>query len=125
MSNTSVSSVAPPERLPHPIAPRRAARRLTYVGKVAIATCLAVVLLWWAAARLEVVPAMFLPSPQAVAAKLVAVSTDGFEGATLQQHLLASVGRVLAALAAAIVTGVILGFSMNLSRTARGVIEPL
>jgi taurine transport system permease protein len=84
-----------------------------------------VIILWWGAARLEVVPAMFLPSPQAVVAKFFAISSEGFEGATLLQHLLASLGRVLAALVGAVAAGVILGFAVNLNRTARGVIEPL
>ncbi|HEY1942833.1 MAG TPA: ABC transporter permease subunit [Roseiarcus sp.] len=123
MSETSLS--APAERLSPPAAPRRPTRRLTYVGKVSIATCLAVLFLWWGAAKLELAPAMFLPSPQAVVAKFFAVSSDGFEGATLLQHCLASLGRVLAALAGAFVAGVVLGFAMNLSQTARGVIEPL
>ena len=73
-------------------------RRFTYVGKVSIATCVAAVLLWWLLARLEVVPAMFLPSPFAVASKFFSVWTDGFQDATLPQHLLASIGRVSAAL---------------------------
>jgi taurine transport system permease protein len=99
--------------------------RLTYAGKVSIATCVVAVLLWWLLARLEVVPAMFLPSPFAVASKLFSVWTDGFQDATLPQHLLASVGRVSAALVGAIVFGVILGCVMHLSETGRGVIEPL
>lgn len=125
MSETSISSSTAPERLSPPAGRPRAARRLTYGAKVSIITCLAVILLWWIAARLEVVPAMFLPSPQAVVAKFFAVSSDGFEGTTLLQHLLASLGRVLAALAGAVVVGVLLGFAVNLNETARGVIEPL
>ncbi len=104
---------------------RRLFGHFTYVGKVSVATCVAVVLLWWIAARLEVVPAMFLPSPVVVAAKFFAVWRDGFQDATLSQHLLASLSRVLAALVAAIVAGVALGFAMNLSETARGIIGPL
>ena len=100
-------------------------KRLTYAGKVSIATCVAAVLLWWLLAWLEVVPAMFLPSPLAVVSKFFSVWTEGFQDATLPQHFIASVGRVSAALAAAIVLGVILGFAMHLSETGRGVIEPL
>lgn len=105
--------------------PGRVLGRHTYVGKVSLATCAAVVLLWWLAARLEVVPPMFLPSPLAVAAKFFAVWSDGFQDATLWQHLSASLGRVTAALGAAVVLGVVLGFAIDLSETARGVIEPL
>ena len=68
---------------------------------------------------------MFLPSPFAVATKLGSVWTEGFQDATLLEHLLASLGRVAAAFVGAVVWGVILGFAMNLSQTARGVIEPL
>jgi taurine transport system permease protein len=107
------------------LSPRSLFDRVGYVGKVSIATLLALLLLWQLAATLEVVPAMFLPSPLAVAAKFVAVSRDGFQDATLLEHLLASVGRVTAALVAAIVIGVTLGFAMNLSPSARGIISPL
>ena len=96
-----------------------------YVGRVSIATSIALVLLWQLAATVEVVPAMFLPSPLAVAEKFVAVATDGFQDATLLQQLLASVGRVTAALIASIIFGVALGFAMNLSQTAQGVIAHL
>lgn len=96
-----------------------------YVARVSIVTSIALVLLWQIAASLEVVPAMFLPSPLAVAAKAVAVATDGFQDATLLQHLLASVGRVTAALIASIAVGVALGFAMNLSQTAQGAITPV
>jgi taurine transport system permease protein len=98
---------------------------VTTMAHPAVATCVAAVLLWWLLARLEVVPPTFLPSPAAVVSKLVSVSTDGFQDATLLQHLLASVGRVSAALAGAIIFGVVLGFAMHLSETARGVISPL
>jgi taurine transport system permease protein len=125
VSESSISASITPDRVSTSTGRHRAARRLTYVGKVSIATGLAVILLWWGAARLEVVPAMFLPSPQAVAAKFFAVSSDGFEGATLFQHLAASLGRVLAALVGAVVAGVILGFAVNLNATARGIVEPL
>ena len=70
---------------------RRVFGSIGYVSKVSIATSIALLLLWQLAASLEVVPAMFMPSPLAVAAKFVAVSRDGFQDATLVEHLLASV----------------------------------
>jgi taurine transport system permease protein len=99
--------------------------RLSYVTKIAIATFIALIALWWLAATRAIVPPLFLPPPDAVLAKGFSVWTEGFEGATLPQHLLASVGRVLAALAAAAVFGVIVGFAINLNETARGMLEPL
>ncbi len=73
------------------LSPRRFFGGFTYVTKVSIATCIAAVLLWWIAARVEVVPAMFLPSPFAVASKFFTVWNEGFQDATLLQHLAASV----------------------------------
>lgn len=105
--------------------PRPLWPRLSYVTKIAIATFIGLIALWWLAAWLAIVPAMFLPSPEAVALKALSVWTEGFEGATLPQHLFASVARVLAALLAAAVAGVIVGFAINLNRTARGMLEPL
>jgi taurine transport system permease protein len=104
---------------------RRLLPRPSYVTSVSIATFLVLFASWWLAARIEVVPAMFLPSPQAVAAKFFAVSRDGFEGATLLEHLLASLGRMLSALVAAVAAGVPIGFAIALSQAARGVLEPI
>ncbi|WP_119274685.1 ABC transporter permease subunit [Taklimakanibacter deserti] len=101
------------------------APRLTYIAKTAIVTFITLIALWWLAAYLEVVPAMFLPSPYAVARKAITVWTEGFEGATLPQHLLASVWRVAAALLFAAITGVAAGFAINLNETARGILEPV
>jgi len=53
------------------------------------------------------------------------VWSEGFQDATLPQHALASLGRVSAALVAAVLVGVPLEFAVNLSPTARGIVEPL
>ena len=112
---------APPDRA----AAFRRSPRLSYKAKVSIGTCIGLVVLWEVLARLAVVPPMFLPGPAAVLSKLVEVATDGFQGATLWDHLWSSVMRVSVALAAAVVTGVALGFAAVLSRTAGGIIEPI
>jgi ABC-type nitrate/sulfonate/bicarbonate transport system permease component len=126
---SSSSSLTASRRLGVPELPalsiRRLFGRIGYVSRVSIATSLGLLLLWQIAASLEVVPAMFLPSPLAVATKFIAVSRDGFQDATLLEHVLASVGRGTAALIAAILLGVTLGFAMNLSRTAQGAITPV
>lgn len=108
-------------------AARRAPRRfrLSYTGRVSVATFAVLIALWWLAARLELVAPMFLPSPQAVLFRLGSVWTGGFEGATLPAHLAASLTRVLIALFFATAAGVGIGFAMNLSATARGIFEPI
>jgi len=92
---------------------------------IPLATIAVLLFAWWAVTRFGLIPDLFLPSPQAVFAKLVAVATDGFVDATLWQHLAASLGRMLTAFAAAVVTGVPLGLLIGASPVARGIIDPL
>ncbi|ENV77282.1 taurine ABC transporter permease TauC [Acinetobacter ursingii] len=84
-----------------------------------------VLLLWFLMTALHLVPALFLPSPQAVWQKFLEVSQQGFMKATLWQHLAASISRVLFALLAAIAIGVPVGLWMGLNKYARAVLDPL
>ena len=84
-----------------------------------------VLLLWFLITALHLVPALFLPSPQAVWQKFLEVSQQGFMKATLWQHLAASISRVLFALLAAIAIGVPVGLWMGLNKYARAVLDPL
>lgn len=101
-------------------APRSRGLAFTTIGTVAV-----LLGLWWLVAAAEIVPPLFLPSPLAVLGKFVTVSRDGFEGATLAQHMLASLARIIAALFAAIATGTLTGLAIALSPRARGIIEPV
>ena len=92
---------------------------------ISLATILALVALWWVAARLQLVLPLFLPSPEAVLAKFFRVWNEGYVDATLLQHLLASLGRVFGALAGALVVGVPVGLAIGLSPVARGMLDPL
>ncbi|MCU4570048.1 taurine ABC transporter permease TauC [Acinetobacter ursingii] len=84
-----------------------------------------VLLVWFLINALHLVPALFLPSPQAVWQKFLEVSQQGFMKATLWQHLAASISRVLFALLAAIAIGVPVGLWMGLNKYARAVLDPL
>lgn len=98
------------------------------LSRTARAAVLSVALLlggWWAASHAALVPALFLPTPEAVAAQAVQVWTEGFVDATLAQHLWASLGRVLLALLAAVLTAVPAGIALGLSPVARGILEPV
>lgn len=92
---------------------------------ISIATVLFVIAAWTLAARLKLVSPVFLPSPAAVAHKFVDVTVNGFSDATLWQHTVASLSRVFAALALAIVTAVPLGVLIGLNPTARAIADPL
>lgn len=111
---------------PLPAQPRR---RRTFRGvdprAVSAVTLAALLAAWWLAAHLRLTSPVFLPGPEAVLAKLVSVWRDGFVDATLLQHLLASLGRVFAALAASLLIGLPVGFAIGLSPLGRGIFDPL
>ncbi|MHB0769244.1 ABC transporter permease [Bradyrhizobium sp. 5.13L] len=68
---------------------------------------------------------LFLPKPQAVWAAFVKTMTKGYQGATLLQHLGASLYRILVAFALACLVGIPLGVFMGVSRNARALLNPL
>ncbi|WP_027145721.1 ABC transporter permease subunit [Mesorhizobium sp. WSM3626] len=92
---------------------------------VSAVTILAVLALWTLSARLQLVSPVFLPSPLAVWNKFVMVTSDGFVDATLLQHVVASLGRVFAALVAAVLVGVPVGLAIGISTVGRGIFDPL
>ncbi|WP_419188825.1 taurine ABC transporter permease TauC [Aeromonas caviae] len=97
-------------------------RRLT----LSLATLLVLLALWWLVAHFGWVDPLFLPPPQRVLAQLITIAGPmGFMDATLWQHLGASLGRILVALAAAAFFGITVGIAMGLSPTVRGVLDPL
>ncbi len=98
------------------------------LSRTARAAVLSVLLLfggWWAVSHAGIVPALFLPTPEAVAAQAVHVWTEGFVDATLAQHVWASLWRVLLAVAVAVLAAVPAGIALGLSPVARGVLEPV
>ncbi|RVB74423.1 MULTISPECIES: ABC transporter permease subunit [unclassified Mesorhizobium] len=92
---------------------------------VSTVTILAVLAAWALSARLQLVSPVFLPSPAAVWTKFIAVARDGFVDATLVQHIVASLGRVFAALVAAVIVGVPVGLAIGTSVIGRGIFDPL
>ena len=92
---------------------------------VSMCSVLSILVLWFAANALKIIPELFLPSPVAVWQKFIEVSQQGFMKATLWQHLAESIGRVFSALIAAIVIGVPLGLWMGLNKWVRAVFDPI
>lgn len=99
--------------------------RSNYGLRVSLLTIGVLVLLWWAITTAGLIQPLFLPSPQAVARKFWTVSTSGFVDATLWQHLVASLTRVLLALVAAVLFAVPVGIAIGLSPRIRAVLDPL
>ena len=88
---------------------------------ISLATAAALFGLWFVATRYEWSSPLFLPSPAEVLDQFIAVAKDGYADATLGEHILASLGRIAAALALAIGLGVPLGLAMGLNRWAKGI----
>ena len=103
----------------------RPKRRAVSSRVISAATILVVLAAWALSARLQLVSPVFLPSPAAVWTKFIVVARDGFVDATLYQHVVASLGRVFAALLAAIVIGVPVGLAIGISTVGRGIFDPL
>lgn len=91
---------------------------------IASATVAALLLLWLLVTNAGWIKPLFLPTPQAVIEKFLLVATEGFAGATLLEHTLTSLSRVLGAFALACVTAIPIGVMMGVSRVARGLFDP-
>jgi taurine transport system permease protein len=75
--------------------------------------------------RAGLVQPLFLPSPQEVWVQLVAVATDGYAGATLAEHLEASLLRIFSAAVIASAAAIPIGLAMGLNRWAKGLADPV
>jgi taurine transport system permease protein len=109
-----------------PISRRRPGSKVGHGTRlISLATVAGLLLVWGLVSNLGLVPPLFLPPPQAVLHKLVTVAVNGFADATLLQHLAASLGRVFAALALALMVAIPVGIAIGTSRVAHGILDPL
>lgn len=97
-----------------------------HAGHVATLVTVSVLLLgWWIASHRRWLPAVLLPTPEDVLRKLVVLNTDGFDDATLGQHLLASLSRIGIAFVLAVLTAIPAGLLIATNRIVRGALDPL
>ena len=68
---------------------------------------------------------IWLPAPEAVAARFVEIAQTGYQNYTLWEHLGASLMRVLAGFALGSLLGIPLGYAMGLSGWFRGWFDPI
>ena len=68
---------------------------------------------------------IWLPSPEAVAARFVEIARTGYQNYTLWEHLGASLMRVLVGFALGSLLGIPLGYAMGLSGWFRGWFDPI
>lgn len=91
---------------------------------LSIVTILALVAIWWAVTTAGWVEPLFLPSPQAIAAKFADVWVNGFTNTALWEHVAISTARVFGAFLLACLVGIPLGLAMGMSPLARGIFDP-
>jgi len=90
---------------------------------ISVLTALLIIFAWWGAAKLAVVPRLFLPTPQDVLTQFNLILNDGYAGASLGEHITASLFRILTAAAIAITTAIPIGLLMGLNRRAKGILD--
>ncbi|MBU2022101.1 MAG: ABC transporter permease subunit [Gammaproteobacteria bacterium] len=81
--------------------------------------------IWAAVTELGFIEPLFLPSPVDVFQKFVDIATNGFAGATLIQHLAASLTRIFGSFFFACLIGIPLGILIGCSYILRGIFDPL
>jgi len=93
--------------------------RLTAIGTLAFFA------FWYLARVLHFAPPQFLPMPHEVLAKLIDLFYNPFAGATLVDHMLASLGRYAMGFGLAALIGVPLGLAMGWYRLLDDIVTPL
>jgi taurine transport system permease protein len=120
---TDAADIRSPVEIAAPPA-RRIALGITPLN-LSLLTLGLLLLAWWAATAAGLIAPLFLPSPIEVAGKFLSVAANGYVGATLGQHLAASLARVFLALVWASAIAIPVGFAIALSPIGRGILDPL
>ena len=91
---------------------------------ISTVTVVAFFVLWWLVTHLGLIKPLFLPSPEAIVARFGRVWAEGFAGASLGEHVWASLVRVFGAFFLACVTAIPIGIAMGVNRFFRGIFDP-
>ena len=92
-------------------------------GPISLATAALLLAAWFLVTHYRLVPPLFLPTPEEVATQFLAILDDGYAGATLWEHVSASLFRIFSAAVIAASLGIPLGLAMGLNRWAKGVFD--
>ncbi|MBJ7537345.1 ABC transporter permease subunit [Marinomonas sp. C1424] len=92
---------------------------------ISIVSTVLFIALWAFVTELGYVDPLFLPSPFDVLNRLLEVMNDGFAGATLTEHLSASLVRIFGSFLLACLIGIPLGIMIGCSYILRGIFDPL
>lgn len=91
---------------------------------ISVFTSIALIFMWWLITHMGWIAPLFLPSPEAVLTKFVAVWKEDFSGATLWGHTISSLFRVFSAFFLACLTAIPVGIAMGVNRIFRGIFDP-
>lgn len=104
----------------------RTTRRWVSTEQMLTATTVAVLVAsWFVLTHDKLVNPLFLPTPEAVWRAFLTTASKGYQGSRLDQHVLASLTRVLIGWSLACVVGIPLGLLMGLSRKAKAIFDPI
>ncbi len=113
-----------PARLAIPAATRAMRIRAT-PGVISVISTVLLFIAWFAVTYAGLANPLFLPGPADVLAKLYEIAVDGYQGATLAEHMLTSLSRILSSFGLACAVGIPLGIAMGLSRNVKAALNPL
>ncbi len=125
MSDTTLTDLA----ISQEIAPPKLVKMRSFgIGEgsttlISLATGIAIVALWWAAAEAKLVGHLFLPTPAEVFNQTIAIISEGYADAALWEHVSASLLRISTAGLIAIALGIPLGLAMGLNRWVKGILD--
>ena len=92
---------------------------------IGVCSTLFFIAVWAIATEGGFIKPIFLPSPLDVVQRLIDITVDGFAGATLVEHLNASLVRIFGAFILACLIGIPLGITIGCNRIFRGIFDPL
>jgi taurine transport system permease protein len=110
-----------------PAAPKTSAFKVPGEGSslaISIVTIIVLLGVWTLVTSMGWIKPLFLPSPGAVFQQFYEYLTGAANDKPLWEHFVASMGRVFAAFALAVLTAVPVGIAMGMSRVARGIFDP-
>lgn len=92
---------------------------------IGFVTVIVIALLWFIISNFTDISALFLPTPQKVWTAFLTVAKDGYKNTSLGVHLGASLGRLLLAYFAAVMTAVPLGLLSGYFHKIHAILEPI
>jgi taurine transport system permease protein len=92
---------------------------------VSLVTLVVLLIIWALSEALGIADPTFFPGPKATFEEGWLLATEGFQRATLWEHLFASLRRIIAGFVLGVLVGVPVGLAMGLSNTMRGIFDPL